>query len=270
MGGFYKIPGTRPLKDLLHGTWPLRHPLHPALTDVVVGGYVAVALLDALYLWQSDAALLRPTDAVLVLTLVFSLASILSGLTDWNDTYGNERRLGILHGVLMTVVSLGSVWSLWVRVNGGGRETAIWLSFALLVVLLVASHLGGEMVFGFGTGVDRQAWARVPAKWTRIDVVASALEDRKPVRARAGSFDVMIVKLDGDLVAMGAACTHASGPLEKGTFVGRDRRDIQCPLHASVFSLRNGAALHGPATIDEPMLETRAADDGYLEVRAHG
>src|ERR1043165_6343344 len=27
MTGLWKVPGTRPLKSLLHGTWPLGHPL---------------------------------------------------------------------------------------------------------------------------------------------------------------------------------------------------------------------------------------------------
>src|SRR3977135_944144 len=42
MSGIWKIPGTRPLKSLLHGTWPLGHPLHPAVTDLTIGGYTAL------------------------------------------------------------------------------------------------------------------------------------------------------------------------------------------------------------------------------------
>ncbi len=34
------------LADALHGTW-LGHPVHPALTDVPVGAWVAAAVLDA-------------------------------------------------------------------------------------------------------------------------------------------------------------------------------------------------------------------------------
>jgi nitrite reductase/ring-hydroxylating ferredoxin subunit len=50
--------------------------------------------------------------------------------------------------------------------------------------------------------------------------------------------------------------------------VGSERRDIKCPWHGSVFSLRTGAALHGPATVDEFSFETRITEDGRIEVRA--
>lgn len=52
--------------------------------------------------------------------------------------------------------------------------------------------------------------------------------------------------------------------------MGRERCDIKCPWHGSVFSMRTGAALHGPATMDEPAFETRIAADGHIEVRAKG
>src|SRR5579859_2943455 len=107
VGGFYRLPGTRPLKDLLHGTSALRHPLHPAITDVVVGGYTIVAVLDLVYLLQRDPSLLRATDIALVATLICALGAVASGYTDWNDTYGNERRLGVLHGLLMSLITIG-------------------------------------------------------------------------------------------------------------------------------------------------------------------
>lgn len=269
VGSFYRIPGTRWIKDILHGTWVLRHPLHPALTDVVVGGYTVVGVLDVVYLLQRDAAMLRATDVVLGFTLLFAIGSILTGYTDWNETVDNERRLGIFHGTAMSLITIGYGASLWMRLNAGtDRDAAIYLGLGLWVLLAVFAHLGGEMVFGYGTGVNRQAWIDVPRDWQKLAVRADALEDRKPVRARAGSFPVMVAKVDGAVFGIGAVCTHAGGPLDKGDFVGSDRRDIRCPWHASVFSLRTGSALHGPATMDEPVLETRTGEDGAVEVRA--
>ncbi len=286
VGGFYKLPGTRWIKDILHGTWLLRHPLHPALTDVVVGAYAVVAVLDVIYLMDRDTSLVRATNIVLVVALLFALGSIVSGLTDWNATNGNERRLGILHGVLMTAITLGNLVSLKMRFDASDLLTralvvdptnlrwfdpAIYLSLAMFGLLIVAAHLGGEMTYGFGTGVTRHAWARIPTKWQTLAVPAASLEDRKPVRVSLRSgFDVMVVRMDGDLHAMAAVCSHAGGPLNEGKFVGGERRDIECPWHFSVFSVRSGAALHGPATMDEPTFETRVAEDGNVEVRVRG
>ncbi len=268
VGGFYRLPGTRPLKDVLHGTWALRHPLHPAITDVVVGGYTIVAVLDVVYLFQRDPSLFRATDIALVATLISALGALATGYTDWNETYGNERRLGVLHGLLMSLITVGYLVSLWMRVGGGPREGAIALGLVCWVLVAVTAHLGGEMSFGFGTGVDRLAWAEIPGDWETLPLRADALEERKLARtAMSNGFALAVAKLDGQIYAMGAVCTHASGPLDEGELVGGDRCDVKCPWHGSVFSLRSGAALHGPATMDEPTFETRTAADGRIEVK---
>lgn len=271
VGGFYRLPGTRPLKDVLHGTWALRHPLHPAITDVVVGGYTIVAVLDLVYLFQRDPSLLRATDIALVATLICALGAVASGYTDWNETYGNERRLGVLHGLLMSLITVGYLVSLWMRVGGGSREGAIALGLVCWVLVALTAHLGGEMSFGFGTGVDRQAWAEIPGEWEALPLRADALEERKIARTQmSNGFAVAVAKLDGTIHAMGAVCTHASGPLDEGDLVGSDGCDVKCPWHGSVFSFRSGAALHGPATMDEPTFETRIAADGRIEVKLRG
>jgi nitrite reductase/ring-hydroxylating ferredoxin subunit/uncharacterized membrane protein len=269
--GFYSIPGTRPLKTLLHGTWPLRHPLHPAVTDLTVGAYVVVAALDVYYLVTNDAGLTRATDFVLALGLISSVVAILTGLTDWNETFGEERRTGMLHGLLMVATNVGFATSMWLRLGAPAdqRIPAIAIAMVALVLLLVAAYLGGEMVFGYGTEVNRQAWAEPPTKWELLDISAKKLEDRKPVVAKTKSgFAVFIVRLDGEIHAMGDTCTHAGGPLHKGKWVGDERCEIECPWHASRFCVKDGGVRGGPATFPEVRIEAREHDSGFLEVRA--
>lgn len=271
VGGFYRIPGTRWLKDILHGTWVLRHPLHPALTDLTIGGYTVLAVLDVLFLWQRDTALVRATDVVLVFALLSSLASAVSGLTDWNETYGNERRVGILHGLLMVLASIAFLGSLWMRLSLGidGRDQAIYVSLIAWIVVVASSYLGGELTFGFGTGVNRQAWSRVTARWEALDVRADALEERRPTQAKLkNGVALTLAKIDGAIYAMTDTCTHAGCSLSKGAFVGRDGRHLRCACHGSVFDVRTGSVLHGPATVDEFAFETRIATDGSIEVHA--
>jgi nitrite reductase/ring-hydroxylating ferredoxin subunit len=83
-----------------------------------------------------------------------------------------------------------------------------------------------------------------------------------------GGIPLFITKLDGDLYAMGNTCTHAGGPLNEGQFVGQDRCEIECPWHASRFSVKDGSVHGGPAVFDEPTWSVRAAASGKLEVRA--
>jgi nitrite reductase/ring-hydroxylating ferredoxin subunit len=134
--------------------------------------------------------------------------------------------------------------------------------------MLVASYFGGEMTFGFGTEVNRQAWAELPEKWEQLDVTAASLEDRKPVVAKTkAGVDLFVASLDGAVYVIGNTCTHAGGPLNEGTWVGADRCEIQCPWHGSRFCVKDGTAHGGPATFGEPRFDSRVAGNGRLEVR---
>jgi len=268
--GFYKIPGTRFVKDVLHGTWPLHHPFHPAVTDLTIGGYTAMVAVDALYLATGETGLVRAADFLLVFSLLTSLVSILSGLTDWSETYDTERRTGIFHGLLMTVASLGFLASLWLRVGATAeaRPTALAISTVAWLLMLFASYFGGEMTFGFGTEVNRQAWTELGTKWEQLDLTAASLEDRKPVVAKTkGGVDLFVISLDGAVHVMGNVCTHAGGPLNEGKIVGKDRCEIECPWHGSRFCVKDATARAGPATFGEPRFESRVAGNGRLEVR---
>lgn len=271
VGGFYRIPGTGPIKTLLHGTWPLGHPLHPAITDITVGAYTAAVAIDAYVVWGGRPALEPAADFTLVVAFASSLIAIASGLTDWQHTSGEEKRTGMLHALVMVLATLAFLASILLRaaVVPGDRPAALWLSGIAWAVMLVGAFLGGELPFGYGTEVNRQAFKTHSTKWERVDVSVGALEDRRPVvaRTKAGT-EVFVVKIDERIHAIGNTCTHAGGPLNEGTWVGGDRCEIACPWHGSIFCVKDGSVKGGPATFPEPVFETREPEGGGLEVRA--
>jgi NADPH-dependent 2,4-dienoyl-CoA reductase/sulfur reductase-like enzyme/nitrite reductase/ring-hydroxylating ferredoxin subunit len=55
---------------------------------------------------------------------------------------------------------------------------------------------------------------------------------------------VLLARLDSDLVAVSARCTHYGGPLAEGVI---DGDTVRCPWHHACFSLRTGEALRAPA-----------------------
>src|SRR5205085_12565582 len=93
----------RVLKDFAHGTRVLGHPLHPALTDIPLGAWTVGVAADLLH-YPIPALPTAVGDVGVGFGLIAWLGSALSGFTDHHETFGNERRVATLHGLLMTIV----------------------------------------------------------------------------------------------------------------------------------------------------------------------
>jgi apoptosis-inducing factor 3 len=72
----------------------------------------------------------------------------------------------------------------------------------------------------------------------------SRLADGGRLQGKVGADDVLLVRRKDDVFAIGATCTHYSGPLADGLVTSDE---IRCPWHHACFSLRTGEALRGPA-----------------------
>ncbi|MFG1676156.1 Rieske (2Fe-2S) protein [Micromonospora sp. NPDC049282] len=75
----------------------------------------------------------------------------------------------------------------------------------------------------------------------------------------------MVYRDGRDITVMPARCAHQSGPLDQGKLVQVDGQAcVVCPWHGSTFQLKDGAAVHGPASTDQQVLATRITN-GVLE-----
>jgi NADPH-dependent 2,4-dienoyl-CoA reductase/sulfur reductase-like enzyme/nitrite reductase/ring-hydroxylating ferredoxin subunit len=70
------------------------------------------------------------------------------------------------------------------------------------------------------------------------------LREGEVLLGHAGGEGVVLVRQGESCVAVGATCTHYSGPLGDGIVAGGT---IRCPWHHARFDLATGAALGGPA-----------------------
>ena len=256
-------PPGKPLKNLLHGTVLLRHPLHPALTDVPIGAWTVGVVADVVAHF-TDKVPEATGDIALAVGLVVALGSLITGYTDFADTYGNERRFGCAHGLLMTVVILIDTVSMGLRWFAGESLHPLALGFSMSGYALVAlgAWYGGHVVLGSGYIVNRQAYLAGPTDWTSVGP-ASAVPGQGMHLVDAGGTQVLLARLDGRICALADVCTHAGGPLHEGTLVNGV---VTCPWHGSRFRLRDGHVIGGPATFDQPQLSVRDTD-GQLEVK---
>ena len=77
-----------------------------------------------------------------------------------------------------------------------------------------------------------------------LGVAADTLVDGKMLAGHVGEEAVLLARHDNEFLAVGAICTHYSGPLAEGLMVDDT---VRCPWHHACFSLRTGEALRAPA-----------------------
>jgi apoptosis-inducing factor 3 len=75
-------------------------------------------------------------------------------------------------------------------------------------------------------------------------VPADQIPDGGMLAGHVGDEPVLLSRRGDDFYAVGATCTHYSGPLAEGLVVGDT---VRCPWHHACFSLKTGEALHAPA-----------------------
>jgi nitrite reductase/ring-hydroxylating ferredoxin subunit/uncharacterized membrane protein len=252
--------GGLQLKSALNGVW-LGHPLHPALTDIPLGAWTTAVAFDAAGVASGREELAGCASAAIAIGLAGAVASAAAGITDWSDTDGRARRVGLIHGTLNLAATGLFAASLVMRRrarDGRGRACAV-LGYALA---LGAAYLGGSLVYGDQIGVNHAAGHEVPEEFTPA-LAFSELGERHPRRVMIGMTPVLLVR-DGDRVyAMAETCSHLGGPLSEGTL---ENGAVVCPWHGSSFALDDGHVVNGPATHRQPCFEARVRD-GQVEVR---
>ena len=250
----------REAKNFLHGS-ALGHPLHPALIDLPLGAWTFAAILDAMEL--AGRGHRGAADTAIKVGLLGALGAAIAGATDWSETDGRAKRIGLTHGVLNLTAT--GLYALSLPLRRRVRSKGVGLSMLAFGIALSAAYLGGHLTYGEQIGVDHTATAdqNEPEKYTAV-LDADELKENKPTKASADGVAVLLVKQGDQIFALRETCTHLGGPLSEGKLEGDS---IRCPWHGSRFCLKDGRVLDGPAVFPERVFDVRVRE-GKIEVRA--
>jgi nitrite reductase/ring-hydroxylating ferredoxin subunit/uncharacterized membrane protein len=252
------------LRDLLIGRW-LGHPLHAVLTDAPIGILFLVLVFDVLSLGEAAAWAL----GFGILTM---LAAAVAGFADYADTDGKARERATLHSTLMVIALVLYIVSFVLRQpvlpQGGAPAGGVIVSVLAFLVLSAGAYVGGDVVYVLGNMVSRHAFRGAGTKWIALEPAeldaTGAIPEGKPVKAKLGINQLVLVRDGERILALHDTCAHAGGPLNEGKLVDGQ---IACPWHDSRYRLDNGAVTRGPSVYDQPAYEVRAREGGGWEAR---
>ena len=250
---------TRPrlVKNALSGTW-LGHRFHPLLVELPIGFWSGALMFDMIATRRGRWA----ADVLVGSGVVAAVPTAAAGLSDWADTFGGPKRIGLVHASCNTLALLSYSGSLVARLLGR-RKAGVGLSLVGATAISVGGYLGSHLSYVQGVGVERKWLAGGPKAWTAV-LDAGELQEATPRVVRAGDTDVLLYREGNRINALWATCTHEGGPLAEGHFADGC---VRCPWHGSTFRLADGKVVRGPAAASQPVYEARVTD-GKVEVRA--
>lgn len=250
-----------PVRNFLHGVW-LGHPLHPVITDIVVGAFTTAAILDVAEAVGKEKEMAPATDIALTTGIVSGLGAAVAGLTDWHVLKGKPKRIGFLHmlfnvsGIVLYIASL-------IARNSGNRGLGRALAWTGYGTLFGGAYLGGHLVFVKNIGVDHSA------EWEQTDeykviMPEADLPAGELRKAMLSETPVVLIRHGRTVTAMSDICAHEGCSLtEKGEL---EDSSIRCRCHGSRYRLEDGVVLEGPSAHPQPVYDVRIRG-GQIEVR---
>lgn len=253
------------LRDILHGV-PLGHPVHPLAVQVPLGTWVSAAVLDALPGTDRAARLLVGVG------VLSAVPTAVTGYADWSKLHEQQMRVGLVHSgsnLLATALYAAS----FVQRTRGKRGSGKVLAYAGLMVAAGGGFIGGHLTYRQAAGVNHTEDVPhlFPTGWHPLASLSDIVDGQLEHHSVKGT-SLLVFRQGDEISVLSDTCSHLSAPLHDGEIVRRgdastdDGPCVECPWHQSVFSLRTGDVVHGPATSPQPKFDTRITN-GRVEIR---
>jgi nitrite reductase/ring-hydroxylating ferredoxin subunit len=86
--------------------------------------------------------------------------------------------------------------------------------------------------------------------WVATGIAESTLRPSAPRELLSGDQTVLLIRLEGAIVALEGICPHLGGLLGDGRLEGRR---LTCPVHEAAFDARTGTVLADPFGVTPPV-----------------
>jgi len=257
---FARGESGRNVADVLHGK-QIGHPLHPILTDITIGSWSLSLVFDIWSFLMRSPSSRKAADRLITLGVLSAVPTALAGITDFSAIKQDAAGHGAVHGMINTL-ALFFFWRSMKHRSRNYHFSGFLFSTLGLGLMTLSAWLGGELVYERRVGVSHLPEKQVADDWTPV-LPDTDLMPNTPLRVEVDEYPILLYRRGNKISAITAQCSHAGGPLEKGSI-----KDgcVQCPWHQSVFDLTDGHVVHGPATYEQPHYLTRVVD-GQIEIR---
>lgn len=257
--GHPKQPSYR-VKDALNGVW-LGHPVHPAVVYIPLGAWTSSLVLDLAWLSEQNDGVARSSDVLMWTGLIGAIGAAITGMTNWVDTDGPERRTGMLHALLNGSVTVLNLTSALMRLTGQ-RRRAIALSTTAYALTIYSAYIGGELAYSAAIGVNHVAWEGGSDQFVPV-MAENDLASGKLTRVDVAGIPAVLLKDGNNIYAIAATCSHLGGPLDEGRC---EDGIVYCPWHHSGFRLSDGSVANSPAVYGQPTFAVRVRN-GKIELQ---
>jgi uncharacterized membrane protein len=126
-------------RDFLRGR-PVGHAIHPILTDLPLGFWTSATVLD--WIRPEDR---RSSRLLVGLGVAASVPAAVTGLAEWDQTEGGDRRVGVVHAACNTV-ALALYTASYLTRRGDRHRSGALLALGAGLAAGAGGYLGGHLI----------------------------------------------------------------------------------------------------------------------------
>lgn len=231
------------------------HPIHPILIPFPVAFFIGTLLFDVLSVATGNTTFENTAKYLETGGMIMAVIAAIPGIIDFIYTVpprSSAKKRTAKHGIINTVMLLLFLAAYIMRINQTGRIPVLIAEACGVILLFIASWMGGTLVHRNQIGVYNR-YAR-SGKWKEEYFPGSGglvpvadkdeLKEDQMKLLHIGEKRIVLGKTATGYVAFEDRCSHKGGSLAGGVLICGT---VQCPWHGSQFDTSTGEVKAGPA-----------------------